>query len=80
MSRRKQKMAAQVGEFMRQYQRKAQGGMTEPNDRQYSRKLERKLKRMKPEELDELLHGDEAEPLDPPAPKKPDRETRWEGR
>ncbi len=73
-------MAAQVGEFMRQYQRKAQRGMTEPNDRQYSRKLERKLKRMKPEELDELLHGDEAEPLVPPAPKKPEREIRWEGR
>ncbi len=80
MSRRKQKMAAQVGEFMRQYQRKAQGGMTEPNDRQYSRKLERKLKRMKPEELDELLHGEEAEPLDPLTAKKPEREGRWEGR
>ena len=42
---------------MRQYQRKAQGGVSEPNDRQYSRKVEQKLKRMRPEELDELLHG-----------------------
>jgi hypothetical protein len=74
MSRRKQKMAAQIGEFMRQYQRKSQGGMTEPNDRQYSRKLERKLKRMKPEDLDELLHGEEAKPT------KPEREVRWEGK
>jgi hypothetical protein len=76
MSRRKQKMAAQIGEFMRQYQRKSQGGITEPNDRQYSRKLERKLKRMKPEGLDELLHGDEAERPEPPVAKKPERETR----
>jgi hypothetical protein len=80
MSRRKQKMAAQVGEFMRQYQRKAQGGTTEPNDRHYSRKFERKLKRMKPEELDELLHGDEPERRDPPPAKKPEREIRWNGR
>lgn len=57
-------MAAQIGEFMRQYQRKAQGGMNEPNDRQYSRKLERKLKRLKPEELDELLHDEETETRD----------------
>ena len=80
MSRRKQRMAAQIGEFMRQYQRKAQGGMAEPNDRQYSRKLAQKLKRMKPEELDELLHGEEPEPSDPPAGKKPEREIRWDGR
>ena len=76
MSRRKQKMAAQIGQFMRQYQRKSQGGITEPNDRQYSRKFERELKRMKPADLDELLHGDEAEQPEPPVAKKPDRETR----
>ena len=80
MNRRKQKMAAQIGEFMRQYQRKSQGGTTEPNDRQYSRKFESKLKRMKPQELDELLHGQEAEPSEPPPAKKPERETRWDGR
>jgi len=79
MNRRKMKMAAQVGEFVRQYQRKSQGGKQEPNDRQYSRKFERKLKRMKPEELDELLHGEELEPADT-STRKPERETRWEGR
>jgi hypothetical protein len=79
MNQRKQKMAAQVGEFVRQYQRKAQKGV-EPNDRQYSRKFERKLKRMKPEELDELLHGQEAEANEPPSAKKPEREPRWDGR
>ena len=81
MSRRKQKIAAQIGEFMRLYQRKAQGGLSEPNDRQYSRKLERKLKRMRPELVDELLHGEDAqETLAPLAIRKPERETRWSGR
>jgi hypothetical protein len=65
-------MAAQIGEFMRQYQRRAQGGANEPNDRQYSRKFERKLKRLKPEEFDELLHGEEPELHDVQARKKPD--------
>jgi len=60
MSHRKKKMAAQIGEFMRQYQRKSQRGV-EPNDRQYSRKFEQKLKRMRPEEFDELLHGSDVE-------------------
>lgn len=79
MSRRKQKIAAQIGEFLRQYQRKAQRG-SEPNDRQYSRKLERKLKRMKPEELDELLHSEEPGLAEAAVAKKPERGTRWEGR
>jgi hypothetical protein len=65
MSRRNQKMAAQIGAFRRQYHRTSQGGMTEPNDRQYGRKVERKLKRMKPEELDELLHGEDIQPGQP---------------
>jgi hypothetical protein len=80
MSRRKKKMAAQIGEFMRQYQRRAQRGV-EPNDRQYSRKFEQKLKRLPPEEFDELLHGsdeDDAKQISPT--RKPERETRWDGR
>jgi hypothetical protein len=80
MNHRKRKMAAQIGEFIRQYQRKAQRGV-EPNDRRYSRKFEQKLKRMRPEELDELLHAsedDHAQPL--PSARKPERETRWDGR
>ena len=43
---------------MQQYARKAQRGQ-EPNDRGYSRAIEVKLKRMKPEELDELLNGEQ---------------------
>lgn len=30
----------------------------DPNDRRYSRKVEQALKRLSPEELDELLRGD----------------------
>lgn len=47
---------------------------------QYSRKFERKLKRMKPEEFDELIHGEESESAEPSVIKKPERKTRWEGR
>ncbi len=80
MSHRKKKMAAQIGEFMRQYQRKSQRGV-EPNDRQYSRKFEQKLKRLPPEKFDELLNGgdDDSTGEIPPA-RKPERETRWDGR
>ncbi len=80
MNHRKKKMAAQIGEFIRQYQRKAQRGV-EPNDRQYSRKIEQKLKRMRPEEFDELLHGaEEDDARELPPERKPERETRWDGR
>ena len=81
MSRRKKKMAAQIGEFMRQYQRKSEGGRNEPNDRQYSRKLERKLKRLRPEEFDDMIHGSsEEEVTERVMNRKPERETRWHGR
>ena len=45
-----------IGDFMRQYQRKAQRGV-EPNDRQYDRKVEEEIKRMDPFELDRLING-----------------------
>jgi hypothetical protein len=44
--------------FIRQYGRKAQKGI-EPNDRRYQRETEDAVKRMKPEELDEILREDE---------------------
>jgi len=56
-----EKRALQAGathRFVRQYGRKAQKGK-EPNDRKYDRKVELTLKRMKPEQLDELLRDDE---------------------
>jgi len=56
-------MASVIGLFLQQYQRKAQRG-AEPNDRQYDRKIERYIRRMKPEELDKVLNGEEGDRLD----------------
>jgi hypothetical protein len=47
----------EVGAFMRSYQRKKHPGR-DPNDRGYSREVERLVKNMDPADLDELLHGD----------------------
>jgi hypothetical protein len=60
MNKRKEKLRAKIGAFMQQYTRKSQRGQ-EPNDRGYSRAIESKIKRMKPEELDELLNGEDDE-------------------
>ncbi|WP_254513212.1 hypothetical protein [Anatilimnocola floriformis] len=48
---------ADVGSFLRQYTRKRQAN-GDPNDRHYSRKVEAKIKAMKPEELDQLLRDE----------------------
>jgi len=50
--------AATVNVFVQQYGRKAQRGM-EPNDRRYSRDLEKAVKRLKPDELDSLMRDDQ---------------------
>jgi len=47
-----------VRTFMRQYGRQAQKGV-EPNDRRYDTKVAKKIKRMKPTELDRLLRDNE---------------------
>jgi hypothetical protein len=49
--------AAAVQHFAHLYARKAQPGR-DPNDRRYDRKLEEKIKRMKPEQLGALLKED----------------------
>jgi hypothetical protein len=51
--------AAALSRFMQLYQRRAQSGGTDPNDRHYDRDLEKTVKRMNPQDLDRLLHGDE---------------------
>jgi hypothetical protein len=45
---------------MRQYQRRTKN-TPDPNDRTYSRKVEQKVKRMNPVELDALLREDGAD-------------------
>jgi hypothetical protein len=50
--------AATVSVFVQRYGRRAQRGV-EPNDRRYSREVEKALKQLKPEELDSLMRDDE---------------------
>ncbi len=52
--RRKKKLAGDLAAFLRQYRRKS-NAPHDPNDRSYDRKLEAKIKRMRPEELDALM-------------------------
>jgi hypothetical protein len=47
-----------VALFLRQYARKAEK-TGDPNDRRCSRAVEEAVKRMKPEELDRLIRGEE---------------------
>jgi len=51
------RLAGELRVFVRQYARKAQKGV-EPNDRRYDRSVEKRIKRMRPEELDRLLRDD----------------------
>lgn len=69
--RTKSILAAQLGRFVQQYGRKAHKGW-DPNDRVYDRKLEEKIKRLSPEDLSDLLSGDDAEPVR--SRSKPDKE------
>ncbi len=55
-NRRKKRLEAKLGPFLRQYGRKAHPGF-DPNDRGYDRDFERKVKNMDPLELDELMNG-----------------------
>ena len=58
----RKQLARDLGQFLRLYQRKAQKGV-EPNDRRYDHDVERILQRLKPEDLDTLLNGEEDERL-----------------
>lgn len=57
MIKRKDKLQGDVGAFLKQYQRKAYP-THDPNDRHYSRDVERKVKSMNPRELCELMSGE----------------------
>ena len=57
--RKKRRLSeADVGLFLRQYGRKAHRG-SDPNDRAYSRDVEKKVKRMKAEDVDRLIRGED---------------------
>jgi hypothetical protein len=57
VSKRSQRLRGELGAFVQQYARK-KNPRNDPNDRRYSREVERQVKQMDPQELDELLHGD----------------------
>ena len=65
LTEKRAKTAEDISRFVKQYARKAQKRQ-EPNDRDYDRKIEQAVKRMRPEDLDELLrHGEtDADPND----------------
>ena len=59
MAYNKKKIKTEYGVFVKRYARKKSKNGQDPNDRNYDRKLEEIIKRMKPEELAELLYDDE---------------------
>ena len=56
-SKRDRRLAAEVSLFVGQYARKRPRGGGEPNDRRYDRRTQRRVKKMDPWDLDELLNG-----------------------
>lgn len=58
--RTKFRLAGKLGRFVQQYARKSQA--CEPNDRQYDRKLEKKMKQLSATELSDLLSDEGEEP------------------
>jgi len=53
---KKQRMVAATARYLRQIGRQAQKGV-EPNDRGFDHKLDKKLRRMRPEDVDALFRG-----------------------
>jgi hypothetical protein len=60
MSKRKQRLASELGSFLRQYARPSDPH-SDPNDRGYDRKLEQKVRRLSAEEFATLAYGDDLE-------------------
>jgi hypothetical protein len=58
----KKRLADEIGTFLRIYGRRAQKRQ-EPNDRRYDPAIERELRRLKPEELDRVINGDDNDRL-----------------
>jgi hypothetical protein len=58
MKKKRKKLSSDdVALFVRQYARRKRPGKGEPNDRSYDRMIEERIKKMKPEDLDELMRG-----------------------
>lgn len=59
MGKKRPKRDQNLPDFLRKYARKH--GKSDPNDRQYSRKLEEQVKRLPPEKLDRVMRGEDDE-------------------
>ena len=57
---KKARVVGELGCFVRRYLRKAQK-QRDPNDRRYDKRVEKAMQRMRPEDLSELLTGDEVD-------------------
>ena len=62
---KREKLASNVAVYLKEVGRKAQKGQ-EPNDRGHDRELERKLRRMRPEDIDALMRSGEDDDVPPP--------------
>jgi len=59
MTKRQKRLHSQMGTFVQQYGRKSKRG--QDSNLHHSRYMEEKVRRMKPEEFDALLKGEEDE-------------------
>ena len=64
MRKRKSYIEKRLTRFLQGYGRKRQKGQ-DPNDRHYDPRIERRIRQMKPEELDRLMRGElDGDPVD----------------
>jgi hypothetical protein len=59
MAKRREWLKQNLPAFLREYARTSRRPGADPNDRHYSREIEREVKRMDLRELDELLHDED---------------------
>lgn len=65
-NRKRARLAGELGCFSQMYARKAHAGH-DPNDRRYGMKVEKAMRRLRSDELSELLSGDGDETAPPEA-------------
>jgi len=58
MTKRRNKLREDLSNFLRQYGRRG-ASPSDANDRHYSRRIEDQIKRMKSEDLDKLMRGED---------------------
>jgi hypothetical protein len=59
MTKRREWLKQNLPAFLREYGRTSRRPGADPNDRHYSLKVEREVKRMDPRDLDELLRDED---------------------